>query len=63
MSVVVKSYHNTYEEITMAKTVHITCRYFYVKTYTENDDEQQGLFDLRSWIAMVSEYSLPERIR
>jgi hypothetical protein len=62
MFVGVKSNHNTNEEITMAKTVHITCRYFYVKTYSENDDEQQKLFDLRSWIGMVADYTLPERI-
>ena len=46
----------------MGKKINITCRFYLVKGYTENDNEKDCLFDLRRWIKDINKKSLQERI-
>lgn len=48
----------------MARRVKITCRYFWVKKYTEEGSgKEDGLFDLRDWLHKIKDLNLKEKVK
>ncbi len=48
----------------MARTVKITCRYFWVKKYSEVGNKgEQSLFDLRKWFNKIGNLGLKEKVK
>ena len=45
----------------MARKVNVTCEYYYVKSYT--DEDRNALYDLQHWIAKIQEEALASRIK